>query len=147
QRFFDAPPLDAGEARTVTGNCGLRRDRVPGSVRFDEVNTPMVAEDVAFGHAARAAGIRIRWLAGAAPGLHVLPERIDEVTERLPGRGRPSEPGATAPVQLARLLDTWRARRGADRPVTPDELDHLARGAGFGYRDAGAAIERAAARR
>ena len=293
QRFFDAPPLDAGEARTVTGNCGLRRDRVPGSVRFDEVNTPMVAEDVAFGHAARAAGIRIRWLAGAAPGLHVLPERIDEVTERLMhyGRGaarlwcrggpapeplgvlalyrylvsgrytafrrfrevgppglraafalydclldvafltgyldevgievgrpvvdvvpdrlrelfrdaaagldpvvperiqppvdvrpiggtaptddqlvtgllarlpalvrlvpgeppaelsRPSEPGATAPVQLDRLLDTWRARRGADRPVTPDELDHLARGAGFGYRDAGAAIERAAARR
>ena len=54
---------------------------------------------------------------------------------------------ALADLKMDRLLDTWRARRGADRPVTPDELDHLARGAGFGYRDAGAAIERAAARR
>jgi Glycosyl transferase family 2 len=291
QRFFDAPPVDATEAGTVTGNCGLRRDRVPGSVRFDEVNTPMVAEDVAFGHVARAAGIRIRWLAGAAPGLHVLPERIDEVTGRLMHYGRgaarlwlrggapapqppavlalyrylvsgrytvfrrfreigppglraafalydclldaafligyldevgtaigqpvvevapdglrelfrdtaarldpavpdrielppdvrpvdgtaptddplvtevlarlpafarllPGEPppelnrpAATgAPARPDRLLDAWRARCGAGRPVTPDEFDRLARGAGFSYRDAGVAIERAAAR-
>jgi glycosyltransferase involved in cell wall biosynthesis len=88
QRFFDAPPVDATEARTVTGHCGLRRDLVPASVRFDEVNLPMVAEDVAFGHAARAAGIRIRWLAGMSPGLHLLPDRIGEVTERLTRYGR-----------------------------------------------------------
>jgi hypothetical protein len=88
QRVFDAPPVDGVQAQTVTGNCGLRRDLVPPAIRFDEVNTPMVAEDVTFGHALRAAGIRIRWLADAAPGLHTLPERVEEIIDRFLRYGR-----------------------------------------------------------
>lgn len=87
QRLFDAPPVDAVLARTVTGNCGVRRDLLPGDLRFDE-NLPLVGEDVAFGHAVRAAGLPIRWLATAQPGLHLLPERIDEVIERAGRYGR-----------------------------------------------------------
>jgi glycosyltransferase involved in cell wall biosynthesis len=88
QRIFDAPPLDAIEARTVTGHCALRRDRLPAGVRYDEERLPLVGEDVAFGDALRGAGIRIRWLAGAAAGLHLLPERIEEITERAFRYGR-----------------------------------------------------------
>jgi len=90
QRFFDAPPLDAVEARTVTGHCGLRRDRIPVSIRYDESNMPFVGEDVAFGHSLRAAGIPIRWLADVAPGWHLLPDRIEEITERAFRYGRGS---------------------------------------------------------
>jgi hypothetical protein len=88
QRIFDAPPVDAGEARTVTGHCGLRRDRLPPEVRYDEDGLTLVGEDVAFGLAVRAAGIRIRWLGDAAPGIHVVPERIEEITERAFRYGR-----------------------------------------------------------
>ncbi|MFY1699378.1 MULTISPECIES: glycosyltransferase [unclassified Solwaraspora] len=87
QRLFDAPPVDARSARTVTGNCGVRRDLLPGWLRFDE-KLPLVGEDVAFGHAVRAAGLPIRWLAGTAPGLHLLPEHVDEITERARRYGR-----------------------------------------------------------
>jgi glycosyltransferase involved in cell wall biosynthesis len=88
QRIFDAPPLNLTHARTVTGHLAIRRDRLPVQVRYDETNLPLVGEDVAFGHAVRAAGIPIRWLDGMAPALHLLPERVDEITERLFRYGR-----------------------------------------------------------
>jgi hypothetical protein len=88
QRVFDAPPVDLDEAATVTGHCGLRRDRVPSGVRYDEENLSQVGEDVGFGYALRAAGVRIRWLADLPPGLHQLPDRIEEVTERAFRYGR-----------------------------------------------------------
>jgi len=82
QRVFDAPPIDAVEALTVTGALGLRRDRLPAGLRYDEVNLPSVGEDAAFGLALRAAGIPIRWLADIGPAIHLLPERIEEITDR-----------------------------------------------------------------
>jgi hypothetical protein len=48
--------LDAMEARTVTGHCALRRDRLPAGVRYDEERLPLVGEDVGFGDALRAIG-------------------------------------------------------------------------------------------
>jgi hypothetical protein len=87
QRIFDAPPLDATEARTVTGHCALRRDRLPAAVRYEEQQLPHVGEDVAFGNALRAAGVRIRWLADVI-GVHPVPERLEEITERAFRYGR-----------------------------------------------------------
>jgi hypothetical protein len=114
QRVFDAPPVDFDQARTVTGHCAIRRDRLPAHVRYDEDNLPLVGEDVAFGHAVRAAGIPIRWLAGIAPGLHLLPERIAEVTERLFRYGR----GAAL---------VW-SRNGAGSAPGPADIVSLYRG-------------------
>jgi glycosyltransferase involved in cell wall biosynthesis len=124
QRVFDAAPLAGPErAGTVTGNCGLRRDRLPAGLRYDERNTPLVAEDIAFGYALRRAGVGIRWLAGAAPVWHELPERVEEITARMLRYGR----GA------ARL---W-CRRGAPAPPPGDLLAfhrHLTSGGYRGYR-------------
>jgi glycosyltransferase involved in cell wall biosynthesis len=88
QRVFDAPPLDVDRARTVTGFCGIRRDRLPSSLRYDETNLPYVGEDVAFGHAVRAAGFEIGWLGAVPPGLHMLPDRLEEITDRMFRYGR-----------------------------------------------------------
>jgi len=82
QRIFDAPPAGPEETHTLTGNCGLRRSMIPAHVRYNEAHLPTAAEDVDFSFALRAAGLRIHWLAGATPGLHCLPENIDEITER-----------------------------------------------------------------
>jgi glycosyltransferase involved in cell wall biosynthesis len=81
QRIFDPPPAGPGEAHLLTGNCGLRRSMLPAGVRYDE-HLPTAAEDVAFSFSLRAAGLRIRWLADATPGLHCVPEGIDQITER-----------------------------------------------------------------
>jgi hypothetical protein len=107
QRVFDAPPVNLDEARTVTGHCAIRRDRLPTHVRYDEDNLPLVGEDRAFGHAVRAAGIPIRWLGGVTPPLHLLPERVDEVTERLFRYGR----GAAL---------VWRSHGAASAPCPAD---------------------------
>jgi glycosyltransferase involved in cell wall biosynthesis len=88
QRIFEALPLDATEARTLNGHCGIRRDRLPADLRYDEENLPAVAEDVAFGAALRAAGIRIRWLADVPPAGHILTDQIEEITERALRYGR-----------------------------------------------------------
>jgi hypothetical protein len=88
QRIFEALPLDATQARTLNGHCAIRRDRLPADIRYDEENLPAVAEDVAFGAALRAAGIRIRWLADVPPVGHVLTDRIEEITERALRYGR-----------------------------------------------------------
>jgi hypothetical protein len=82
QRIFDAPPINEIEALTVTGALGIRRDRLPATARYDESNLPEVGEDAALGLALRQAGIPIRWLADVTPARHLLPERIEEITER-----------------------------------------------------------------
>src|ERR1700735_623895 len=82
QRIFDAPPAGPEVTHTLTGNCGLRASMIPSHVRYNEAHLPTAAEDVDFSFALRAAGLKIHWLADATPGLHCLPENIDEITER-----------------------------------------------------------------
>lgn len=82
QRIFDPPPAGPDEAHVLTGNCGLRRSMLPPQVRYNEEHLPAVAEDVDFSFALRKAGLRIHWLAGAVPGLHDLPESVDEIFDR-----------------------------------------------------------------
>lgn len=98
QRVFDAPPITATEALTVTGALGLRRDRLPATVRYDEQNLPQVGEDAALGLALRQAGIPIRWLGDVTPAKHLLPERVEEITERAYRYG-----GGAARVSCRRL--------------------------------------------
>ncbi|MGH3872906.1 MAG: glycosyltransferase [Pseudonocardiaceae bacterium] len=86
RRIFHAPPMDAAHVRyPITANCGLRRDLLPGDLRFDQETFAAMAggEDAEFGYALRAHGQAIRWLAQAPPVVHALPERIEEVTARL----------------------------------------------------------------
>jgi hypothetical protein len=118
QRLFDAPPANETEALTATGALGLRRDRVPAGVRYDDVNMRQVGEDTAFGLALRAAGIRIRWLGGIAPARHLLPERIEEVTDRALRYG-----GGAGRV--------W--GRGLGAMLGPDEVLPIYRGFASGY--------------
>ncbi len=82
QRIFDPPPAGPDEAHMLYGNCGLRRSLIPRHVRYDEDHLPAAAEDVGFSFALRAAGLRIGWLADAAPWLHSLQESLSEITGR-----------------------------------------------------------------
>ncbi|MGH3887848.1 MAG: glycosyltransferase [Pseudonocardiaceae bacterium] len=85
RRIFHAPPMDAVHVRyPVTANCGLRRDLLPSGLRFDQETFAAMAggEDAEFGYALRAHGQAIHWLAQTPPVVHVLPERIDEITAR-----------------------------------------------------------------
>lgn len=81
QRVFDPAPITATEVGSVTGALGIRRDRLPATIRYDEENLPEVGEDTAFGLALRQAGIPIRWL-DVTPARHLLPERVEEITQR-----------------------------------------------------------------
>jgi hypothetical protein len=113
QRLFDAPPANGVEAQTATGALGLRRDRLPPGVRYDDVNMVQVGEDTAFGLALRAAGVRIRWLGGIDPARHLLPERIEEVTERAlrygGGAGRVWGRGLGGMLSPREVLSIYRA--------------------------------------
>jgi hypothetical protein len=81
QRPFDASPdSHGGVLHPVTVNCGIRRDRLPGHVRFDE--EMRIGQDVDFGHSVRATGAEMTWLADSAPVLHVLSDRFDEIGRR-----------------------------------------------------------------
>jgi glycosyltransferase involved in cell wall biosynthesis len=88
QRVFDAPAENAVQARTVTGHCALRRDRLPATARYDEANLPAVGEDRAFGELLRGLGVRIRWLGGAVLGWGLLTDRIEEISGRALRYGR-----------------------------------------------------------
>jgi hypothetical protein len=81
QRPFDASPdSHGGVLHPVTVNCGIRRDRLPGHVRFDE--EMRIGQDVDFGHSVRATGAGMTWLADSAPVLHVLSDQFDEIGRR-----------------------------------------------------------------
>jgi hypothetical protein len=82
QRIFDATPVASDEVEMmVTANCGVRRDLIPPHIRFSE-DLHWSGEDSDFGLALRAAGFRIRWLAGPTPLEHGLSENISEITDR-----------------------------------------------------------------
>jgi glycosyltransferase involved in cell wall biosynthesis len=82
QRIYDAvPAYPGGPLLLVTTNCGLRRDRIPVSIRFDPaLNT--AGEDTGFSLALGKAGMTARWLADATPIRHGFSERVEEVTWR-----------------------------------------------------------------
>ncbi|WP_146074947.1 glycosyltransferase family 2 protein [Streptomyces sp. Ru73] len=89
QRLFDAPPDGAGGAAyVVTANCGVRRDRLPHRMRFDDTHFNNAAEDADFGLRLRAAGHSLRWLARSAPVTHRLSGAIVEISDRWLRYGR-----------------------------------------------------------
>jgi hypothetical protein len=82
QRKFDSqPPRPDDPGTLLTANFGLRRDLVPGGVRFDERFT-VVGEDADFSYQLWTAGIHFRLLADATEVPHELPEGIEPVIER-----------------------------------------------------------------
>jgi hypothetical protein len=82
-RIYDAVPFGSdGPLLLVTANCGLRRDLIPRTVRFDACLTSAGAEDTAFGLELGRHGLRSRWLAGATPIEHGCSEELEEITER-----------------------------------------------------------------
>lgn len=86
QHVFDAPPdPDGGASYPLTGNCCVRRDRLPAAVRFDP-NFPD-AHDVDFGLSIRASGLTIGWLPNVVPVLHDLPESFETISRRYPRYG------------------------------------------------------------
>ncbi len=81
-RVFDAVPDWSGSSLLIgASNCGLRRDRLPASVRFD-CRLHAAGEDTAFSIALARAGLRVRWLADATPLVHGCTEEIEEISER-----------------------------------------------------------------
>jgi glycosyltransferase involved in cell wall biosynthesis len=82
QRKFDSqPPRPDDPGTLLTANFGLRRDLVPGDVRFDERFT-VVGEDADFSYQLWTAGIHFRLLTGATEVPHELPEGLEPVIER-----------------------------------------------------------------
>jgi len=81
-RAYDAVPAGPdGPLLLVTTNCGLRRDRIPASIRFDpQLNT--AGEDTAFSLDLGKAGLKTTWLADATPIRHGFSENIEEITHR-----------------------------------------------------------------
>jgi hypothetical protein len=81
QQVFDSQaPGPADPGSLVTANCGLRRDRLPGPVRFDE--NLAAGDDTDFGYQLWRAGLRFEIVASAAPVIHELPEQILPQLER-----------------------------------------------------------------
>lgn len=80
-RIYDAIQSD-GPLLLVTANCGLRRDVIGPSIRFDTCMSGAGAEDTGLALALAKAGLRARWLAGATPVRHGFSERIEEITGR-----------------------------------------------------------------
>lgn len=90
QRLLDAPPDGHGGVRyEITANCGLRRDLLPSSLRFNDIDFNNASEDTDFGLTLRAAGHDIGWLDNVVS--HRMSESIDEITMRFfrYGRGHP----------------------------------------------------------
>jgi Glycosyl transferase family 2 len=83
QRVFDAPPDGYGGVLfPITLSSGVRRDRLPATIRFDETIRRGGGQDDDFGHTAREAGLTIEWLADAPPVQHVLTEGSEAIRER-----------------------------------------------------------------
>jgi hypothetical protein len=123
-RVYDAVPAGpGGPLLLVTTNCGVRRDRVPPSIRFDPgLNT--AGEDTGFSLALGKAGLAARWLADATPIRHGFSERIEEVTWRFMrnaghslhlflrhGHADAAIPGALALYRQRLRDDLWLDRR------------------------------------
>jgi glycosyltransferase involved in cell wall biosynthesis len=86
QRVFVPPPdADGGAGYAITLNCGIRRDRLPATVRFDPAF--LVTEDIDFGHSVRSSGLTIGWLPDAVPVRHDLPESFETIGGRYPAYG------------------------------------------------------------
>jgi glycosyltransferase involved in cell wall biosynthesis len=87
QRAFNPSPDDVGHGvmYAVTLNCGVRRDRLPATVRFDPAFR--TSQDVDFGHSVRAAGLTIGWLPDATPVQHELSESFETISSRYPKYG------------------------------------------------------------
>ncbi len=82
QRLFNSIP--GGQDRPpmiVTANCGIRRDRLPGGLRF-ATGFSTAGEDTYFGLQLSDAGIPVPYLADATPIRHTLSESITELTHR-----------------------------------------------------------------
>jgi glycosyltransferase involved in cell wall biosynthesis len=85
QRIFDPRPIDTDTVHFAIGaSIAIRRDLIPGG--FDEDLT--AGDDVLFGASLLDAGIRTAYEADAPPPLHVVPERLESVTERFFRYGR-----------------------------------------------------------
>jgi hypothetical protein len=119
QRLFDATPGSPDRPPlVVTANCGVRRDLLPPSLRFDP-RLGNAGEDTQFGLALGAAGIPVRHLADAAPVRHAMSENIAEISERFLrnsrsgprlflrfGHGEAAMPGALAYYRM-RIRDDF----------------------------------------
>lgn len=89
QRAFDAPAVDLECVRYPIGaNFGVRRDRLPAGLRFDDIRFNNASEDSDFGYRIRDAGHAIRWLGEISAVRHSTPDRLDQVTERFERYGR-----------------------------------------------------------
>lgn len=89
QRAFDAPAVDLEGVRYPVGaNFGVRRDRLPSGLRFDDIRFNNASEDSDFGYRMRDAGHAIWWLGESTPVRHMIPDRLDQVTERFERYGR-----------------------------------------------------------
>jgi Glycosyl transferase family 2 len=79
QRIFDPRPIDAKTVHFAIGaSIGIRRDLI--SSVFDEDLT--AGDDVVFGASLLEAGVPTAYEPDAPPPLHLVPERLESVTER-----------------------------------------------------------------
>ncbi len=97
QRIFHPRPLDGSTVEYPLASCmGFRRDLI--GFAFDEDLDS--GDELQFGARLRDAGISTAYDAEATPPIHVVPERLDSVTERFHRYG----------VSNARVL-LWKDRR------------------------------------
>lgn len=127
QRAFDAPAVDHERVRYPVGaNFGVRRDRLPSGLRFDDTRFNNSAEDSDLGYRVRDAGRSIWWLGRSHAVRHNLPDRLDQVTDRYERYGRGN-------ARLSRQPGRW-------REAVPDALGwyrSMCEGTHFDYRTFG----------
>jgi GT2 family glycosyltransferase len=91
QRIFDAPPFDDRNVRyLITANCGIYWDLLKERIRFDDLNFVVGGEDTEFGYAINDLGFKIEWISHVEPVYHIIPESINEITDRFTRYGRAS---------------------------------------------------------
>ena len=124
QRIFDAPPIDEKRTRyLITANCGVRWNVLRGRISFDDLNFVVGGEDTEFGYAIRDLGYDIHWLGSLRPVRHIIPESIDEITERF-----------TRYSQASARLFTRRKRGSESVPTAVDWLKEISLGQYYEYR-------------
>src|SRR5689334_10806754 len=113
QRIFDPRPIDAETVHFAIGaSIGLRRDLI-ASV-FDEGLT--AGDDVVFGASLLEAGIPTAYEGDAPPPLHLVPERLESVTERFFRYGKSNA-----------LVAYEKDRMQSSIPYAPDAYSSLCR--------------------
>jgi glycosyltransferase involved in cell wall biosynthesis len=117
QRIFEPPPIDAETVHFAIGaSLAVRRDLI--AAVFDEDIS--AGDDVLFGASLSDAGLPTIYAADAPPPLHLVPERLESVTERFFRYGTSN---AKVLLEKGRVASAIPYARGIYRALCRNEVE------------------------